>query len=123
MDLQPQPVKIQYININGKTSHIYLDCWAIFRNGKQFLFEIKSDNQLQKLIEDENWKFRLDAIQKFCKDRNWIYQIMTEKKIKCVRLNNIKDLLASAKHYAPACINKDIGHFDANLKKFFKVPI
>ncbi|MFX1257490.1 MAG: TnsA endonuclease N-terminal domain-containing protein [Promethearchaeota archaeon] len=120
IDLQPQPVKIQYKTKNGNTSRIYPDCWAIFYDRKQFLFEIKSDNQLQKLIEDENWKFRLDAIQKFCKEQNWTYQIITEKKIHCVRLNNIKDLLASAKYYAPANIKKNIGQFDLNLKKFLE---
>jgi len=45
---------------------------------------------------------------------------MTEKKIRCVRLNNIKDLLASAKHYAPVNIKKNIGQFDMHLKKFLK---
>ncbi|MFX1384219.1 MAG: TnsA endonuclease N-terminal domain-containing protein [Promethearchaeota archaeon] len=120
VDLQTQPVKILYKTKRGKNANIYPDCWAIFLDEKQFLFEIKSERQLQKLIKDENWELRLKAIQKFCKERNWKYQIMTEKKIRCTRLNNIKDLLTSAKHYSPVNINKNIGQFDTNLKKFLK---
>jgi len=54
VDLQPQPVEIEYTNTNGRNIKIYPDFWAIFLNEKQFLFEIKSESQLQKLVKDEN---------------------------------------------------------------------
>lgn len=58
-DLQPQPAKISYINRKCKKITIFPDCWAIFTNEREFLFEIKSEAQLKKLLEDENWELRL----------------------------------------------------------------
>jgi len=120
VDLQPQPVEITYTNKKGRKINIYPDCWAIFIDEKQFLYEIKSESQLQKLVKDEAWQLRLKAIEKFCSERNWSYQIMTEKRIRCTRLNNIKDLLAAAKHYAPATIQKNMGTLNNSLKKILE---
>jgi len=70
------------------------------------------------LQEDDNWGLKIDAIEDYCKKRGWKYQVMTETKIHCVRLNNIKDCLTAAKHYAPSNLKKEIGNFNFNLTKF-----
>ena len=106
VDLQPQPVAIPYTTVKGKEVILYPDCWAYFINGREFLFEIKSEHEYSKLIEDENWNLRIKAIQEYCKKKGWTYQVITELKINCVRLNIIKDLIIGAKHYSPTKINK-----------------
>ena len=120
IDLQTQPVEIIYINKSGKEKKIYPDCWAIFVDERQILFDIKPENQYRKLIKTNNWMLRLKAIHEFCKKVGWTYQVITEKKILCTRLNTIKDLLNAAKHFAPAKFNKEIGKFDSNLKRILE---
>ena len=122
VDLQPQPVAIPYITVKGKEVILYPDCWAYFTNGREFLFEIKSEHEYSKLIEDENWNLRIKAIQEYCKKKGWTYQVITELKINCVRLNIIKDLIIGAKHYSPTKINKKIGSFYLHIEKFLESP-
>ncbi|MHA1428203.1 MAG: TnsA endonuclease N-terminal domain-containing protein [Candidatus Helarchaeota archaeon] len=66
-DLQPQPYEISYRTKTGRETTAVPDCWAIFTNGREFIFDIKPDYQLQKLISDENWQLRVEAVQEFCK--------------------------------------------------------
>ena len=122
VDLQPQPVAIPYTTVKGKEVILYPDCWAYFTNGREFLFEIKSEHEYSKLIEDENWNLRIKAIQEYCKKKGWTYQVITELKINCVRLNIIKDLIIGAKHYSPTKINKKIGSFYLHIEKFLESP-
>ena len=63
-------------------------------------------------------EFKFAAIQKYCILMGWKYLIITEKKINSVRLDNIKDLITSAKHYSLSTINKDIGILSKRLKHF-----
>lgn len=122
VDLQPQPVGITYKTKSGTKQTIYPDCWAYFTNGREILFEIKPEYQYRKLVEDKNWNLRNKAIQDFCKKRGWTYQVITELKINCVRLNNVKDLIISAKHYSPSKVKKEVGHFNSYLTKFLEKP-
>ncbi|MBD3213703.1 MAG: DDE-type integrase/transposase/recombinase, partial [Candidatus Lokiarchaeota archaeon] len=122
VDLQPQPVVIPYKTSTGKDAKIFPDCWAYFTNNREFLFEVKSERNYRKLIEDKNWKFRFDAIQEFCNQRGWTYQVITDLKINCVRLNNIKDLIMSAKHFSPVKLNKEYGAFYSHLERFLESP-
>ncbi|MFX1295806.1 MAG: TnsA endonuclease N-terminal domain-containing protein [Promethearchaeota archaeon] len=120
IDLQTQPCCIDYITITEKKATLYPDIWAIFSDSKQFLFEVKPEKKLKKLIKDKNWAKRIEAITEFCKNRGWTYQIITENKINCVRLNNIKDLLVSAKHFSLSKINLDISNFNQILNEILK---
>jgi len=122
IDLQTQPVELSYNTKLGRQAKIYPDCWGLFSDGREYLFDVKAEEQLEKLISDENWRRRTEAVQEFCKKMNWKYQVITEKKIKCVRLDNIKDLLAAAKHYSLTKINRNIETFNTNLKKHLKTP-
>nr|MDO8115683.1 TnsA endonuclease N-terminal domain-containing protein [Candidatus Sigynarchaeota archaeon] len=124
IDFQPQPWKLVYTDKNGKKRNFYPDCWAIFKDGKQYLFDIKIEKRYKKLAIDENWKLHIKALQEFCKKMGWHYQVMTDRKINSVRLDNIKDLLNAAKHFSPAKVNKDIGKFDEHLNKLLsEVPM
>lgn len=117
IDLQTQPIKLTYTTTAGKNVPFYPDCWAIFKDKREFLFDIATETKMQKRSEDKNWDLRIEAIQEFCKKMRWTYQVFTEKKIQCVRLNNIKDLLMAAKHFSPITIKKDLGKFNTVLKK------
>ncbi|HME50653.1 MAG TPA: TnsA endonuclease N-terminal domain-containing protein [Candidatus Lokiarchaeia archaeon] len=120
VDFQPQPWELTYINKAGKECTIVPDCWAIFKDGTQFLIEIKPEEKYRKLLEDENWNLKVKAIEDLCKKMSWRYQIITDKKIKCVRLDNIKNLLNAAKHFSPVKIWKDISSFNSQLEQFLK---
>ncbi len=123
IDLQPQPVAIQYTSPTGNTVELFPDCWAIFSDGREFLFEVKSGHRLSKLMEDEDWRQKVKIIQAFCTKLHWTYQIVTERKIHCVRLNNIKDTLAAAKHFSPTQFRKDIGKFESSLGRLLASPL
>ncbi len=118
MDFQSQPCAITYTTISGREEVIFPDVWAIFRDGRQFLYEIKNESKYQKLLQDKNWELKIKAIQDYCKVMGWTYQVITERKIFSTRLDNIKDLLTSAKHYSLFSINKKIGSFSKKLKQF-----
>ncbi len=122
VDLQPQPVAINYITKSGKEATIYPDCWAYFIDGTEYLFEIKPEYKYRKLIESEDWNLRVKEIQEFCKKRGWIYQVITEQKINSVRLNNVKDLITAAKHFSPSNFKGEMGNFLTYLKKFLQTP-
>ncbi len=123
IDIQPQPVAIPYTTESGREEKLYPDCWAIFADGREFLFEIKTAHKYRKLQEEEKWGLKVNAIQAFCGGLHWVYQVMTEQQIHCVRLNNIKDLLAAAKHFCPHKIREDVGKFESNLKKVLTCPV
>ncbi len=125
IDLQTQPLETTYINEKGNKIKIYPDCWAIFKEGREFLFDIKTETEYRKLVLRKNWNLRTESIQQFCKKMGWTYQVITEKKIRCIRLNNIKDLLVAAKHFSPLKLLKiknDIGQFNSSLEKFLETP-
>lgn len=86
IDLQPQPVELEYTSASGNVVKFYPDCWAIFDDGREFLFDVKRDAEWQKKLGEEKWKLRQEATREFCKKVGWTYQIVTEKKIRCVRL-------------------------------------
>ncbi|WP_371806400.1 TnsA endonuclease N-terminal domain-containing protein [Candidatus Lokiarchaeum ossiferum] len=118
IDLQTQPCHISYITKEGKKVTATPDVWALFQDRNQVLFEVKPENNLRNLEEDENWQRKTQAIIRYCSDLNlnWTYMIITEKKIWCIRLDNLKDLLGAAKHYSPIKIDFDLGHFDSALR-------
>lgn len=118
IDFQMQPFELTYIAKDGKIIKFYPDCWAIFIDGQQYVFDIKPSSELARLEQDEIWKLRLDAILKFCAQHGMKYLILTEKNIRGTRLNNIKDCLVAAKHFNPSCLNIDIKGFDKLLRSF-----
>jgi TnsA-like endonuclease N terminal len=68
IDLQTQPCNVAYTTKNGRNVKATPDIWAIFRDGRQFLFEVKPENKLKILAEDENWHLKTQAIIHHCKD-------------------------------------------------------
>ncbi|MFX0102401.1 MAG: TnsA endonuclease N-terminal domain-containing protein [Candidatus Hodarchaeota archaeon] len=120
IDFQPQPWKITYKDENGRDRSVFPDCWAVFDDGMQYLFDIKPDSKYQKLVQDPDWKLRNKAIRETCKKMGWLYQVVTDLRINCVRLNNIKDLLNAAKFFHPSNLDKDIGSFNSRLKSMMK---
>ncbi len=122
IDLQTQPCQIEYLTKNNKKVKATPDIWAIFQDGTQMLFEVKPATKLKTLEKDENWQRKIRAIVQYCKDLhlNWSYQIVTDRHIQCIRLNNIKDLLGAAKHYSPAKINFDLGHFNSAVNSILQ---
>ncbi len=119
-DLQTQPFKLKYISKSGTETIFYPDCWAIFNDGSEYIFEIKTENNYQKLFSDENWQLKLKSIQQFCNRKNFKYMIFTEKKIHCVRLDIIKDLIMAAKHYSPSHLDFNIGNILMKMKNILK---
>lgn len=108
IDFQSQAIKVSYKTIKGHKTTAYPDVWAIFKDGKQYVFEVKSEKKLQELQLTENWKAKVNAIREECDKHGWIFQIITEEKIRCQRLYNIKDCIVAAKHYSIS----QLGHQD-----------
>jgi putative transposase len=101
VDFQPQPCQILYKSANGKDVRIIPDAWAIFRDGSQYLFEVKFRNELDILKAQSEWIRKVAAINEYLKKMGlcWEYRAVTEEQIRGIRLNNIKDMLCAAKHY------------------------
>ena len=55
-------------NQKGREVKATPDNWAIFEDGRQFLFEVKPEKKLKKLENDENWQVKTQAIIQYCKD-------------------------------------------------------
>lgn len=108
IDFQSQAIKVSYKTAKGTKTTAFPDVWAIFNDGKQYVFEVKSEKKLQELQKTENWHTKVTAIREECDKHGWIFQIVTEEKIRCQRLYNIKDCIVAAKHYS---INQ-LGHED-----------
>ena len=76
IDLQTQPCNITYISKSDLERKITPDIWAIFNDGRQCLFEMKTEYQFQKMIKKEDWKNKAKAIKDYCKNMGRIYQIV-----------------------------------------------
>ncbi len=122
IDLQTQPCQIPFITKEKRKAIATPDVWAIFQDGRQFLFEVKTEENLQELSKDINWQLKTEAIMRYCKSSGlkWTYQIVTERKIRCLRLNNIKDFLAAAKHYSTSKINKNIDGLNTVIRRLLQ---
>ncbi len=107
IDLQPQPIKIQYIDENGEGHSFFPDCWGLFSDGSQWLFEIKPEKKLKKLLKSKNWQYRKNALEEECKKLGWKFKFLTQKEIRCTRLLNLKYILNAAKHYSPHQLSID----------------
>ncbi|MHA2283948.1 MAG: TnsA endonuclease N-terminal domain-containing protein [Promethearchaeota archaeon] len=122
LDLQPQPIEFVYKTVSGNLVKFYPDIWAVFTDWKEYLFEVKTESHLAKLQQDENWKRKLAVILDECRKRGWIFQIITEKRIRCPRLTNIKQTLTAAKHYSLANLKheKQEKNILKNLRKLLE---
>ncbi|MHA1521857.1 MAG: TnsA endonuclease N-terminal domain-containing protein [Promethearchaeota archaeon] len=119
IDLQTQPCHVPFTTKSNRKVKATPDIWAVFRDGRQFLFEVKPEKKIDELQKNENWQVKTDAIIQYCRDLNlqWTYKVITERKIRCVRLNNIKDMLGAAKHYSPVKIDLDTQNFEIMWKQ------
>lgn len=116
IDLQPQPFELWYTTSSGKSVAFYPDVWAIFKDKGQFLFDVKQEKELADLKDDDDWIRRLDSVFQFCKKNKMTYQIITERKFRCTRLDNVEDLLVAAKHFSPMEFKDSLDGFDTCLK-------
>ncbi len=123
IDLQTQPVLIAHMTESGRETCSYPDCWALFSDGQEYLFEVKPEHQYQNLIHEKAWEMKVKSIQEYCFKLHWTYQVITERKIHCTRLNNIKDLLAAAKHFGGTRIGKSYNNFESCLKNTLQDPL
>lgn len=95
IDLQPQPIEINYLSRDENFYQLYPDIWAVFfvqGRFEQYLFEVKTEKELLKLLNNEEWKRKVECIKEKCRKFGWEYRIITEKKINSVRLDNIKNV-------------------------------
>ncbi len=72
-----QPCQIPFITKEKRKAIATPDVWAIFQDGRQFLFEVKPEEKLQELSKDINWQLKTEAIMQYCKNSGlkWSYQI------------------------------------------------
>ncbi len=56
IDIQNQPCHVHYTSKNNRDVKATPDAWAIFQDGRQFLFEVKPEKKLKELEKDENWQ-------------------------------------------------------------------
>ena len=62
IDIQTQPCHVHYKSKNNRKVKATPDVWAIFQDGRQFLFEVKPKKKLMELEKDENWRLKTKAI-------------------------------------------------------------
>ncbi|MHA1673722.1 MAG: hypothetical protein ACTSYI_08835 [Promethearchaeota archaeon] len=58
IDLQTQPCHISYTTKKGAIVNATPDVWAIFRDGRQFLFEVKKNQKKKKKKKNQLWMVR-----------------------------------------------------------------
>ncbi|MCY3410935.1 MAG: DDE-type integrase/transposase/recombinase [Candidatus Heimdallarchaeota archaeon] len=119
LDLQTQPIEFVYSTKSKNSTKFYPDIWAVFKDGKEFLFEVKTEKQWQEMQNDCNWKLKFEEIKKECSKRNWNYMVVTEKKIRNQRLENLKHLITSAKHSIIDQTNDDLLIID-KIRKYIE---
>ncbi len=54
IDIQTQPCHVHYKSKNNLKVKATPDVWAIFQDGRQFLFEVKPEKKLKELEKDKN---------------------------------------------------------------------
>ena len=80
-------------NINEKGITYYPDVWAKFKDGKQFLFDVKHSSFFEELTDNiekfNNWNSRVKCILEFCEKNGLNYEVVvTDFDIMGERLNN-----------------------------------
>ncbi len=89
IDMESQPLEIPNENGNNYTP----DVWAKFKDGKQFIFDVKHTEFLESLKDDkekrEKWEIRVKRVKKYCKKHNLLYEIVTNSEIWNERYENI----------------------------------
>jgi len=91
IDLESQPVKIPHPK--KKRSYFVPDTWAKFRDGKQFIFDVKHQDYFASLKNDpekaENWNLRAECVKDFCERNGLFYELVTDDEIWSVRYENV----------------------------------
>ncbi|MCD6370816.1 MAG: TnsA endonuclease N-terminal domain-containing protein [Thermoplasmata archaeon] len=73
-----EPFPIPYVKPTDNQVHRYFpDAIVKFKNGKNFLIEIKPKNQCQDPVNLAKW----DAAKKFCEGKDIDFIVMTEKEL------------------------------------------
>jgi hypothetical protein len=81
---------------DGRIHRYFVDVYIQFRNGSQYLIEIKPDSQTKppKVKSRQTPKYinevmgyaknlsKWEAATEYCKDRKWIFEVWTEKTLK-----------------------------------------
>ncbi|MFX0172530.1 MAG: TnsA endonuclease N-terminal domain-containing protein [Candidatus Hodarchaeota archaeon] len=122
IDIQTQPIELTYKTASGRIENFYPDVWVLFltpKGLKHYLFEVKPESDLALLVNNEDWQRKQQTVREFCQSKNWQYQIITERKIKCTRLDNVKNCLLAAKHFSLVDFleSKEVKGFVKRLRK------
>ena len=91
IDMESQPIKI--LNTEKKGISYYPDTWAKFKDGTQFLFDIKHQDFLDSLKNNPEkalkWNQRFKCIKNYCDKNGLFYDIITENEIWNERHENV----------------------------------
>lgn len=90
-EVESQPVKVP--NPTKKGVFYVPDAWAKFRDGTEYLFDVKFHTFFEELPvdpeEEANWKERLRCIKDFCKDRGLCHEVVTDYELRTERFENV----------------------------------
>jgi hypothetical protein len=105
---EEQPVRIDYLSVDGQTRHYTPDILVTYRQTSTYtmlkpplLVEIKYRRDLFEQWQELKPKFR--AARRYAKDRDWNFKIITEVEIRTPYLKNVKFL----RQYQRRPINPD----------------
>jgi hypothetical protein len=92
---QPQPVKIEYTDSQGRPRHYTPDLLLSFHpefapDRKPMLCEVKRREDLRANWPELKAKFR--AARRLCRERGWEFRVFDEHRIRTARLRNIQFL-------------------------------
>ncbi len=97
LSYEEQPVRIDYLSVDGKARHYTPDILVTYRQPSlslivksPLLAEIKYRRDLFKHWQELKPKFR--AARRYAKEQGWIFKIMTEVEIRTPYLKNVKFL-------------------------------
>ena len=93
IDLESQPVEIP-AEAEDEGGPYIPDTWAKFKDGIQYLFDVKTQDYLDSLKKNDElnikWVRRVRYIEKFCQNNDLKYMITTDKEIFGVRYKNVE---------------------------------
>lgn len=102
VSFEAQPMTITY-KFNGRTRRYTPDLKVQKKNDEIQIIEVKPQDKLMKLLNDEEFKTRIIAAHSFCKTNGWEFKIVTDADIRAGSiLKNIKLLFKFSRIQVPS---------------------